>query len=191
MRTPSTAGARSSRRASGRIFEEYTYSRAEMLSGWLRDDEPQVEARHRETEAWQRRLWRLLFGPEGLAARRSPRIVPLHEAVAAFEPRADAPAAHVFGFAHVARTFHALLERLGRVADVAVYTVSPCEGFWEDVNERDPAPLHLWSRPGRDNVRALNAGCSVSTTKNVPSSIRSTRATARVGARCCARSRAT
>ena len=141
----------------GRIFEEYTYSRAEMLSGWLRSDEPQVEARHAETEAWQRRLWRLLFGPQGLATRRSPRVVPLHEAVAALEPRADAPPVHVFGFAHVARTFHALLERLGRVADVTAYTVSPCEGFWEDVNERDPAPLHLWSRPGRDNVRALNA----------------------------------
>jgi exodeoxyribonuclease V gamma subunit len=141
----------------GRIFEEYTYSRAEMLSGWLRSDEPQVDARHAELEAWQRRLWRLLFGPQGLATWRSPRIVPLHEAVAAFEPRADAPPAHLFGFAHVARTFHALLERLGRVADVTVYTLSPCEGFWEDVNERDPAPLHLWSRPGRDNVRALNA----------------------------------
>ncbi|HEX8791787.1 MAG TPA: exodeoxyribonuclease V subunit gamma [Polyangiaceae bacterium] len=140
----------------GRIFEEYTYSRGELLAGWLRKDEPQLDARHAETEAWQRRLWRLLFGPEGAAARRTPRIVPLHEAVAALEPRADAPAAHVFGFAHVARTFHALLERLGRAADVTVYTLSPCEGFWEDVNERDPAPLHLWSRPGRDNVRALN-----------------------------------
>lgn len=140
----------------GRIFEEYTYSRAEMLAGWLRNDEPQLGPRHAETEAWQRRLWRSLFGPDGAASRRTPRIVPLHEAVASLEPRTDAPAAHVFGFAHVARTFHALLERLGRTADVTVYTLSPCEGFWEDVNERDPAPLHLWSRPGRDNVRALN-----------------------------------
>ena len=67
------------------------------------------------------------------------------------------PVVHFFGFAHVARTFHQLLERLGRTVDVVVYTLSPCEGFWEDVDRNDPAPLHLWSRPGRDHVRALNA----------------------------------
>jgi exodeoxyribonuclease V gamma subunit len=55
----------------GRIFEEYTYSRGEMLTGWLKD-ERQLDPRHAETEAWQSRLWRLLFGPSGVASRRTP-----------------------------------------------------------------------------------------------------------------------
>ena len=47
--------------------------------------------------------------------------------------------------------------RIGKLTEVVVYALTPCEGFWEDVDRRDPAPLHLWSRPGREHVRALNA----------------------------------
>ncbi len=96
----------------GRLFEEYTFSRGEMLTGWR--EGTVFEGRHGETERWQRRMWLAMFGERGLAERRTasdePRLVPL-----------------------------------------------PCEGFWEDVDVHDPAPLHLWGRPGRDQVRALNA----------------------------------
>ena len=141
----------------GRLFEEYTYSRGELLVAW--NEGIALDAAHAETERWQRRLWLAIFGEAGLARSRTPRIVPLHEAVAALEPRAELlpRAVHVFGFAHVGRSFHELFQRLGRVVDVVVYTLTPCEGFWEDVDRRDPAPLQLWSRPGRDHVRALNA----------------------------------
>ena len=141
----------------GRIFEEYTYSRAEMLVAWSRG--PALDAAHAETEGWQRRLWLAMFGEGGVARAARPRIVPLHEAVSALRAGdLELPAAvHVFGFAHVARTFHELLQRLGERTEVVVYSLSPCEGFWEDVDARDPAPLHLWSRPGREHVRALNA----------------------------------
>ena len=141
----------------GRLFEEYTYSRGELLVAW--QEGLTLGAAHAETETWQRRLWLAMFGEAGLARSRTPRLVPLHEAVAALEPRADLlpRAVHVFGFAHVARTFHELFQRLGRVVEVVVYTLTPCEGFWEDVDRRDPAPLQLWSRPGREHVRALNA----------------------------------
>lgn len=138
----------------GRLFEEYTYSRGELLLQWRQG--LALEPGHAETERWQRSLWLAMFGDGGLARTRSPRVVPLHEAVAVLEPP-PLHAVHVFGFAHVAHTFHALFERLGRTAEVVVYALSPCEGFWEDVDRRDPAPLHLWSRPGRENVRALNA----------------------------------
>ncbi len=66
-------------------------------------------------------------------------------------------ATHVFGFAHFARAFHDLFARLSRDADVYVYSLSPCEGFWEDFDPRDPLPLQLWARPGREHVRSLNA----------------------------------
>jgi exodeoxyribonuclease V gamma subunit len=141
----------------GRLFEEYTYSRGELLVEWERGAGP-TGARG-EVEVWQRRLWLAMFGPEGLGRGATPRKVPLHEAVAALAPGAATwPAAvHVFGFAHVARTFHQLLARIGQVTEVVVYTLSPCEGFWEDIDPRDPQLLSLWSRPGREHVRALNA----------------------------------
>jgi exodeoxyribonuclease V gamma subunit len=141
----------------GRLFEEYTYSRGEMLAAWR--DGPTLEATHAEVEAWQRRLWLAMFGPDGLASRASPLpLLPLHEAVGRLEPSASSlpKAVHVFGFAHVARTFHQLFARLGRACDVTMYTLSPCEGFWEDVDPRDPELLLQWARPGRENVRALN-----------------------------------
>ncbi len=148
----------------GRLFEEYTYSRGDMLLAWARG--PTLGASCADTEAWQRRMWLAMFGEQGLAARRAASgqlpLLPLHEAVAGLEPQPGQlpPAVHVFGFSHVARTFHDLFARIARATDVVVYALSPCEGFWEDVDARDPAPLHLWGRPGREQVRALNAMAS-------------------------------
>jgi exodeoxyribonuclease V gamma subunit len=145
----------------GRLFEQYSYSRGDLLAAW-RDGlglGPSVA----ETERWQRRMWLGMFGPDGMAGRRaSPergRIVPLCEAVAAFDPVPSAlPAAvHVVLFPHVARAFHVLFERLSRSTEVCIYALSPCEGFWEDCDSRDPEPLVLWGRPGREQMRALNA----------------------------------
>jgi len=141
----------------GRIFEEYTYSRGEMLAAWR--TRATMEGKHAETERWQRRLWLETFGEGGLARTRTAKLVPLHEAVDALAPRpGELPrVVHVFGFAHVARTFHRLLERVGRAAEVVVYALTPCEGLWEELDRHDPAPLTLWGRAGREHVRALNA----------------------------------
>ncbi len=139
----------------GRLFEEYTYSRGDMLVAWekgrfFRDDET-------SGEVWQRRLWLAMFGAGGA---RDPHLVPLHEAVRSLRG-ARTPFAgqsvHVFGFAQVARTFHELFEHIGVGGEVNLYAQTPCEGFWEDVDPRDPAPLALWGRPGREQVRAWNA----------------------------------
>lgn len=144
----------------GRLFEEYTYSRAELLLAWRRG--PSLGEAGGDTEMWQRRMWLGMFGPGGLAERRaSPAgrpVVPLCDAVAAFDPAsAEAPrAVHVVAFAHFAQTFHALFDRLARFADVSIYALSPCEGFWEDADSQDPEPLLLWGRPGREQMRALN-----------------------------------
>jgi len=140
----------------GRLFEEYTYSRESMLEGW-RGGRFSLGADLAETEAWQKRLWESMFGAGGLARRR--RLMALHEAVAAWPTvsRLSEGEVHVFGFAHFAPAFHEFLARLARDCSVAVYSVSPCEGFWEDIDATDPAPLHLWGRAGREQVRALNA----------------------------------
>jgi exodeoxyribonuclease V gamma subunit len=150
----------------GRLFEEYTYSRGDMLAAWRRgprgagDRSTPFADRYAEIEGWQRELWLAMFGEQGLAQRaRGLPLVALCDAVSALQPEAASlpRALHVFGFAHVARGFLELLERIGRATDVVIYAPSPCEGFWEDPDPRDPAPLHLWGRPGREQVRALNA----------------------------------
>jgi exodeoxyribonuclease V gamma subunit len=144
----------------GRLLEEYTYSRGDMLAAWVRGTT--LDPAYAETEGWQRRFYLAMFGDDGLASSWAgtggTRLLPLHDAVAGLDldEHRPIPSVHVFGFAHVARTFHELFERLSRKGDVVVYALSPCEGFWEDVDVRDPAPLHLWGRPGREHVRALN-----------------------------------
>jgi|HubBroStandDraft_1064217.scaffolds.fasta_scaffold01740_4 exodeoxyribonuclease V gamma subunit len=145
----------------GRLFEAYTCSRAEMLTAW--SDGTSLDMSEAETERWQRALWRAMFGSGGLAAVRArsalPAIGAFHELASSFDPTAagSASALHVFALANLPRTFHVLFERLARVREVVIYALSPCEGFWEDVDARDPGPLHLWGRPGREHVRGLNA----------------------------------
>lgn len=147
----------------GRLFEEYSYSRGDMLAAWRRGERlASLPDRFAEIEAWERRLWLSLFGEGGLARQGrpgAPPLVLLDEAVAALEPQsASLPRTlHVFGFAHVARGFLELLDRMARATDVVLYALSPCEGFWEDTDAGDPSPLRLWGRPGREQVRALNA----------------------------------
>ncbi|HXX70474.1 MAG TPA: exodeoxyribonuclease V subunit gamma, partial [Polyangiaceae bacterium] len=144
-----------------RVFEEYTYSRGGLLAAWRSG--PALGERAAEVESWQRQMYVAMFGAEGLAERRAAggaaRVVPLCEAVARLEIASTAlpRALHVFGFPHFARSFHELLERLGRETEIIVYALSACEGFWEDVEASDPQLLLLWGRPGRDQARALNA----------------------------------
>jgi exodeoxyribonuclease V gamma subunit len=145
----------------GRLFEEYAYSRGEMLTAW--SEGKTLEVGDPETERWQRGLWRSMFARStgaqrpGRAAR--PSVVALHDLASSIDPKAAGiPATlHVFALHTLPRSFHTLFERLARHTEIVIYALSPCEGFWEDVDAQDPGPLHLWGRPGREHVRALNA----------------------------------
>ena len=155
----------------GKLFEEYTYSRGDMLAAWTPSQRPSTaEAAlgdaHAEGRGMaaprvachvrRRRPRRPSRQPDRGAARASP---PGRRGAPARARHASSTSAslHVFAFSHVARTFHGLLERVARVVDVIVYAVSPCEGFWEDSDAGEPTLLRLWGRPGREHVRALNA----------------------------------
>jgi exodeoxyribonuclease V gamma subunit len=156
-------------------------ARAHARSGFAQPQpQPQPHAQEpaAEMETWQRRLWRALFGEggeggEGRAggAARACGLLPLSEALEALDATAAKEALprdarlpgealpgtlHVFGFAHFAPAFHELFAWAARRGDVVVYSLAPCEGFWEDVDPREPPPLHLWGRAGREHVRALN-----------------------------------
>lgn len=137
-----------------RLFEEYGFSRAEMLAAWTGGTVIPEESPFAGVEAWQRELWLALFGPGGLAETeagpRGERWLPLPAALDALETaraRGSAPVAgsppvpvHLFGFSYLARSFHRLLVLLARRAELHVYSLNPCREFWEDVEtpaERD------------------------------------------------------
>jgi len=161
------------------VFEEYGYSRPEMLTAWQRQLVLQ-DTGGAEVERWQREIWLKLFGPGGLAERR--RIatgvewVPFSNFFEGVQMRDAAPKrVHLFGVSYVARFFHHVLAEVARAGELHAYTLNPCREFWEDVRSgrekdlsgADPDPfgleqadtpaLRLWGRPGRENIRLLNA----------------------------------
>lgn len=181
------------------LFEEYSYARPDMLAQW-----PQrtvvPPGLYSETEVWQRRLWLMIFGPEGLLERRTAedgiRRLSMPALVKALgdEDLKLPGRIHFFGLSYVARVFQEVFARLGERTDLHLYTLNPCVEFWDDVmgaralpgserwgrrqqrrgeevfeeedpfgflEERDTPALRLWGRPGRENVRLLEAltGC--------------------------------
>ncbi|MBS2030451.1 MAG: exodeoxyribonuclease V subunit gamma [Deltaproteobacteria bacterium] len=159
----------------GRLFEEYGFSREELLRVWpermLLQKTPLAGA-----ERWQRALWLKLFGSEGVLARRQKddgiRRVQLGTLLDQPLGKLALPKhVHVFGVSYVARAFQRVFALLAEQTELHVYALNPCREFWEDVRGRrvpegdDPfnlavsenAALRLWGKPGRENIRLLNA----------------------------------
>ncbi|HXT50428.1 MAG TPA: exodeoxyribonuclease V subunit gamma, partial [Thermoanaerobaculia bacterium] len=177
----------------GRLFEEYAYSRPETLAAWERGATIREDSPWAPLESWQSVLWRAVAGPDGLLARHPPghpdgdagRWVSLAAVAGGVLPLpADQPPLHVFGVSYVARIFQQLFARLAETRPVALFTLNPCQEFWEDVeterehrrrlsryrgplpaaeddpyglfHDTDNQPLRLWGRPGREHVRMLD-----------------------------------
>ena len=189
----------------GRLFEEYTYSRGDMLAAWRGEDvapwRPSGVARasaraHAETEAWQRRLWLAMFGEGGLARRRSPARSdsrPFSRCTRRWPrspPRDGRPPARAPRLRLRAR--RARLPRAPRAHRARDrgrrLRAQPLRGLLGRCRRRRPAPLHLWGGPGASTcARSTRSPASTTTTA---SSIRS--APAGSGrARSCTGSRAT
>lgn len=144
----------------GRLFEEYAYTRADMLDRWRTG--PMLQGTpHASTEAWQRALWLLLFGPHGVAeqfketsGKRMLVLSDLLKEIPALAPHLP-PRIFIFGFSYVAQAFHQLFAVLSRHTHVHVYTLNPCMEFWEDVETH----RHLHARvrlPRRRTTAQLN-----------------------------------
>lgn len=181
----------------GRLFEEYAYSRPETLAAWDSGARIPDDSAWAPLEAWQSVLWRAVAGPGGVLARHAPeggagRWVSLADVVSGAlvlqtDPDAlpaDQPPLHVFGVSYVARIFQQLFARLAETRPVVLFTLNPCQEFWEDVeterehrrrlsryrgplpaaeddpyglfHDTDNQPLRLWGRPGREHVRMLD-----------------------------------
>jgi exodeoxyribonuclease V gamma subunit len=157
-----------------RLFEEYTLSRPEWLAAWGRDQEPGTRA-PLELEAWQRLLWRACRTHLEAAPFRW---ISLPEYLDSewVEQTAFPPAIHLFGLSHVSQTYHQVFRRLAQRTELLLYTLNPCEAFWDDLESERRLPvealfaredeaeaplesraLQLWGRPGREHIRLLNA----------------------------------
>lgn len=161
-----------------RLYEEYGYSRPDMLQGWAAG-QGAFEGAAGAVEAWQRELWLEVL------ARKEGR-VPFPTFLASLDRLAlGGKPVFFFGISYVASAFHRIFGRLAEEGTLHVYTLNPCREFWEDAeteaetarrlrrtgastrgeDERDPFGLEtaeenpalaLWGRPGRENIRLLN-----------------------------------
>ena len=134
----------------GRLFEEYSFSRPEMLTRWLDSQAPRPKD---PIEGWQRALYRRL------CARTPPRIshsgdqLGLFSAEIAttriFKHRLMFPSLFnvlsnarwpneifVFGLSYVAPSFVRLFDQLSKLTHLHLYTLNPCFEYWEDAHKK-------------------------------------------------------
>ena len=118
------------------LFEEYGYSRRELLESW-RGGTRLDDTAWAPAERWQRRVWRALFDDDRRARVEGDerRHMLLPDAALRIAPgRLDLPSRlHVFGLSYVAPAFAGIFARLARATDLRVYAQNPCLEFWEDV----------------------------------------------------------
>jgi exodeoxyribonuclease V gamma subunit len=121
-----------------RLFEEYSFSRPELLASFRagRAEPTLAGSGFEATERWQRRLWLSLVGGGGLLAAvaesRGERLATFAELVDALAPPLPR-ALHVFGFSYLGAVFHRLFDKLARATELHVYAQNPCAEFWEDL----------------------------------------------------------
>jgi exodeoxyribonuclease V gamma subunit len=179
------------------LIREYSTSRRAMLDRWHRGT-TLTNPRLLEAERWQRCIYLSLFESDGtLRPEWTSRIFDepqtgakwslLPYAFAALDDRRlrdVVPARlHVFGIGYAGPEFIRIFARLGKVADLHLYTINPCREFWEDVRNRNGArpprigplfidgaedpfgltsagddnlALRYWGRAGREYIRLLN-----------------------------------
>src|SRR5206468_8724973 len=93
-----------------------------------------------------------LHGPGGVFTARKAMTLP--ELFAATPDRQlRAPAAHLFGISYVARLYGPIFAKLGKVADLRVYSLSP--SHLDRLDEPEGGALDGWARPGRENAALL------------------------------------
>ncbi|MBA2660703.1 MAG: exodeoxyribonuclease V subunit gamma [Bradymonadaceae bacterium] len=135
------------------LFEEYEYSRAEMLEAWSREASFFDEAKR--SEGWQRRLWR--------GVEQDARALNLMSMTACFarEPvQLDAPL-HIFGFAHLSPAVTKIIARLAGTNEVYLWMLQPAAVILDNRVLRYQADVHpahrQWGKLSVDTLGVLNA----------------------------------
>lgn len=121
------------------LFEEYGYARPDMLQAW--PERPVLQGTpYADTEAWQRRLWLTVLGPDGLAQQRAQEAGQRWLTAAGLLgelPKLSLklpPRVFLFGVSYVARFFQQVFAQLSAQTDLRIYTLNPCSEYWEDID---------------------------------------------------------
>lgn len=142
------------------LFEEYSFSRPEMLRRWpdesyMADEfEGSAPERFERVEAWQSTLWGAVFGEEGLLAS-------IHEGGettyrtlwelyygkdAEATPSLNVPGrVHIFGLSYMARLFGHVLTRFAEETETHLYALNPCKEYWGDLRTGRLDEEHVFS----------------------------------------------
>lgn len=163
------------------LFQEYSFSRPEMIASWryggqtrplnaypnsLFADPATHDASLAPAAAWQKALWRKVFGKNGILENNPPAdggrwttldLLTFEDELFEKIKKTRLPTVHVFGVSYVARLFQLLFARLGEAGNIKIYTLNPCAEFWEDV-ETDRELFYRLDRemPGRGKKSGLD-----------------------------------
>ncbi len=148
------------------LFDDYILTRPEMIEAWRSPDfEPETTI-----EGWERNLWLALQEP-----LKSSKLLSLPQAFRDFVPTPGQlpQRLHIWGLTVGSSVLQTIVARLAEHTELCLYTLNPCMEFWEDLQTgpkslfgEDPfdltplnetPALQLWGRPGRENIRLLNA----------------------------------
>ena len=171
------------------LFKEYEFHRTDMIRKWT--------AATTETDGMERcqqRLYaRLKCLRDELASRTGRKLLSTMEYADLVLPSArqdgskaaDPQSLHFFGLSQISNFHLTLIGRLQAYYTIHIYTMNPCEEFWEDIKtprekrwiqrknvktlaiqtseqeqgelfrQADNALLAAWGKPGRENVRLL------------------------------------
>lgn len=132
------------------VFDDYAITRPDLLAAWRRRPTLPPGSSLATTEAWERELWRSIFGEGGALERLARDGTAWLDAPALLERDGLVvpEELHVFGFSYFAPLYQRLLGRLARTAAVHVYTFTPCAEL------RGPAetPLRALAAPSREHL---------------------------------------
>ncbi len=108
------------------LFEEYSFSRDDMLQRWARGEDSDVE---HPAQAWQKTLWRAAITSGDRRSVSLPQGARQALAAGASVP----PQVFVFGVENVSASLAQFVYELGDRCDVFLYALNPCMEYWEDV----------------------------------------------------------
>ena len=143
-----------------RLFEEYSFSRRDLLKAWNQGSTPFQTSEQAATRALWRACFDDSFGLRGLTSMPDPgrqldmfsgekgakagTCMMLVDAIQALGKDLCVPREiHVFGQSYLASSFIEIYQMLAQGSEVYVYALNPCVEFWEDVRTSRLATLEL------------------------------------------------
>ena len=122
------------------LYDSYDLSHPAWINAWRKKQH--VPTSSQATEAWQRHLW--LKATASLDKTGTHHLA-LSEIVRL--PNASInnlhPNIHAFCFTHIAQTYYQAFARLGELGNLHIYTVNPCQEFWEDLATNSGIAQHV------------------------------------------------